>query len=121
MNARQTKKILKKHINKLRTDNNLMRKIISDSAEMSRLYDLYNRPLNVTHTMMQFREYRAKRYLPPERPDDAGFKALFERELAKDLFEGIKKYITYEVDFECNIPTITASIFVGVNDGGEMF
>lgn len=113
MNARQMKKCLKKRINRLEFDNDLMRRIIVDSPTMQELYDLYNKPLNVKHTTMQFQEYRARRFLPPDRPYDAGFIALFKQELAKDLFEGIKDNITYEVDAECMKPTITASIFVG--------
>ena len=62
---------------------------------------------------MQFQEYRSRRFLPPDRPYDAGFIALFKQSLAKDLFETIKENITYEIDTECETPTITASIFVG--------
>ena len=113
MNARQTKKRLKKQIDKLQSDNDLMRKIIADSPKMQELYDVYTMPLNITRTTIPFQEYRSRRFLPSDRPYDAGFIALFKRELAKDLFEGIKEYITYEVNAECMTPTITASIFVG--------
>lgn len=113
MNARQTKKRLKKQINKLQSDNDLMRGIIADSPTMQELYDLYNKPKFITHTTMTFQEYRSRRYLSPDRPYDAGFIALFKQELARELFEGIKEHITYEVDAECMTPTITASIFVG--------
>ena len=113
MNARQKKKCLKKQIDKLQSDNDLMRRIIADSPKMQELYDAYNKPLNVTHTTLPFQEYRSKRFLPPDRPYDAGFIALFKQGIAKDLFEGIKENITYELDTECRTPTITASIFVG--------
>lgn len=113
MNARQTKKRLKLQIDKLQSDNSLMRRIIADSPTMQELYDLYNKPLNVTHTTMQFQEYRSRRFLPPDKRNDAGFIALFKRELEEDLFDGVKDNITYEVDAECMTPTITASIFVG--------
>ena len=113
MNARQMKKCLKKQINKLQLDNDLMNRIITDNSTMQELYDLYNNPKFVTYTTMQFQEYQSKRFLPPDRPYDAGFIALFKQEMAKDLFEGIKDNITYEVDAECMTPTITASIFVG--------
>lgn len=113
MNARQMKKCLKKQIDKLQSDNDLMREIISNSPKMQELYDVYTKPLNCTVATMQFQEYRSKRFLPPERPYDAGFIALFKRAVAKDLFEGIKDNITYKVDAECMTPTITASIFVG--------
>lgn len=113
MNARQIKKRLKNQIDKLQIDNDLMRRIIADSPRMQELYDAYTQPLHVTHTTIPFQEYRSKRFLPPDRPYDAGFIALFKQGLAKDLFEGIKEHITYEVDAECMTPTITASIFVG--------
>lgn len=110
MNARQTKKCLKKQINKLKVDNDLMRRIIADSPKMQELYDAYNKPLNVTRTTMMFQEYRSKRYLPRDISD----RPYVEQELARDLFQGIKEHITYEVGAECMTPTITASIFIGV-------
>lgn len=113
MNTRQMKKCFKKQIDKLQSDNDLMRKIIADSPKMQELYDVYNKPLKVACTRIPFQEYRSRRFLPPDRPYDAGFIALFKQGLAKDLFEGIKEYITYEVDAECMTPTITASILVG--------
>ena len=111
MNARQVKKQLKKKISKLESDNNLMRRIIEDSPEIQELYNVYTKPLKVTHTTMQFQEYRSKRFLPPNRLYDARFIELYKQELAKDLFENIKENITYELDMES--PIITASIFVG--------
>lgn len=39
MNARQTKKSLKKQIIKLKADNDLMRRIIADSPKIQELYD----------------------------------------------------------------------------------
>ena len=114
MNARQTKKRLKKQISKLKSDNDLMRRIIADSPKMQELYDLYNKPLNVSCTTMLFKEYSSKRYLPPDRPYDAGFITLYRQRLANDLFESIKEHITYEIDAECMRPTITASIFIGI-------
>ncbi len=121
MNARQTKKCLKKRINRLESDNDLMRRIIADSPNMQRLYDLYNEPHKVRYTTMPFQEFKAKRMIP----DSIGGKIPIyvgdideiieytEWALAKDLFECIKNNITYEVDTECMTPTITASIFLG--------
>ena len=122
MNARQMKKrmkkqSMKKQIDKLQSDNDLMHRIISNSPTMQELYDVYTNPLNITCSTMLFQEYRSKRFLPPNRPYDAGFIALFKQGLAKDLFEGIKEYITYDVDAECMTPTITASILVGKKRG----
>lgn len=113
MNARQMKKCLKKQIDKLQSDNDLMRRIIADSPTMQELYDLYNKPLNVRHTTMQFQEFKAKRIIPVYMADVDGIIEHTKQSVAKDLFESIKDNITYEVDAECMTPTITASIFVG--------
>ena len=43
MNARQKKKRLKKQIDKLQSDNDLMRIIIADSPKMQELYDVYTK------------------------------------------------------------------------------
>lgn len=113
MNARQTNKRLKNQIDKLQSDNDLMRRIISNSLGMQELYDVYTKPLKHTIATMQFQEYRSKRFLPPGRPYDAGFIALFKQAVTEDLLTGLKDHITYELDTECMTPTITASIFVG--------
>lgn len=113
MNARQMKKYLKMRINRLKSDNDLMRRIIADSPTMQELYDLYNKPLNVQHTTMSFQEFKTKRMIPVYMADVDGIIEHTKQAVAKDLFEGIKDSITYEVDAECMTPTITASIFVG--------
>ena len=113
MKARQVKKYLKKRINRLESDNDLMRRIIADSPTMQELYDLYNKPLNVQHITMPFQEFKAKRMIPVYMADADGIIEHTKQAVAKDLFEGIKDSITYEVDAECMTPTITASIFVG--------
>ena len=113
MNARQAKKYLKMRINRLESDNDLMRRIIADSPTMQELYDLYNKPLNVQHTTMSFQEFKAKRMIPVYMADVDGIIEHTKQAVAKDLFEGIKDNITYEVDAECMTPTIKASIFVG--------
>ena len=117
MNARQKSKQLKKKISTLESDNDLMRRIIADSPTMQELYDLYNKPVFVTHTMMQFQEYRAKRVIPPYMVDDKDFIEHTKQATAKDLFEGIRENITYEIDAERRTPTITASIFIGRKRG----
>ena len=113
MNARQMKKCLKKRINRLESDNDLMRRIIADSPTMQELYDLYNKPLNVQHTTIPFQEFKTKRMIPVYMTDVEGIIEHTKQAVAKDLFEGIKDNITYEVDVESMTPTITASIFVG--------
>lgn len=116
MNARQTKKCLKKQIDKLQSDNDLMRRIIENSPQMADLYDHYTKPVGVIHTTMPFQAYKSKRFLPPDKPYDAGFIALFKQGLARELFEGVKENIVYEIDTECMTPTITASIVVGIKE-----
>lgn len=117
MNARQIKKHLKKEINKLQSDNDLMRRIIADSPKMQELYDAYNRPLNVNCTTMTFQKYMSKRdLLLDDGPYDAVSIALLKQGLANDLFQEIKEHINYktEADFKRRTQTITASIFIGI-------
>lgn len=113
MNARQMKKCLKKQITKLQSDNDLMRRIIADSPKMQELYDLYNKPVNVSHTTMPFQEFKAKRMIPVYMADIDEIIEHTKQAVAKDLFEGIKENITYEVEAEHRPTSITASIFVG--------
>ena len=125
MNARQKAKKLKKEINTLQSNNDLMHRIIADTPAMQELYDAYNKPKLVAHTTMHFQEFRAKRMVPKHLTDPSGLmlipyttdvKRLIEytkQALAKDLFEAIIENITYEVDDEDMEPTITASIFIG--------
>lgn len=113
MNARQKAKKYKKKINDLKSDNDLMRRIIRDAPAMQELYDLYNKPKFVTHTTMQFQEYRAKRVMPSYMADVKEFIEHTKQAVAEDLFEGIKENITYEIDDKDITPIITASIFIG--------
>lgn len=113
MNARQKAKKLKKEIRTIKSDNDLMRRIIKDTSAMQELYDLYNKPKFVTHTTMQFQEYRSKRIVPVYMADIEGAIERGKQALARDLFEDIKENITYEVDDEDMPPIITASIFIG--------
>lgn len=111
MNARQKAKKLKKKINILESDNDLMRKIINDTPKMQELYNLYNKPLNIINTTMQFQEHKVKRMIPIHTTDTHGVMAYTKQEMLRDLFDGIKDNITYDIDNEQN--AITASIFVG--------
>ena len=117
MNARQTKKHLKKQIDKLQSDNDLMRRIIADSPKMQEVYDAYTQPLNVTHTTVPFQEFKVKRMIPVYMADVEGIIEHTKQAVAKDLFEGIKENITYEIDAEPRATSITASIFVGRKRG----
>ena len=113
MNARQKAKKYKKEINTLKSDNGLMRRIIANTPDMQILYDIYNKPMFVTHTKMQFQEYRVKRMVPVYMRDLDECIERAKQSVAEDLFEEIKKNITYEVDDKDIAPIITASIFIG--------
>lgn len=113
MNARQTKKCLKKQIDKLQSDNDLMRRIIADSPKMQELYDVYTKPLNNICTTMSLQEFKARRMIPVYMADVDGIIEHTKQAVAQDLFEGIKDNITYEVNAEPRVTSITASIFVG--------
>lgn len=112
MNARQKAKKYKKKINTLESDNDLMRRIIADVPAMQELYDLYNKPKFVTHTTMQFQEFRARKKLPYYMYDMDVVIEQAKQDITKDLLEQIKN----SINFSCEggmPPTITASIFIG--------
>ena len=116
MNARQMKKCLKKKIDRLQSDNDLMRRIIADSPKMQELYDVYTKPLNATHITLPFQEFKVKRMIPVYMTDVEGIIEHTKQSVAKDLFEGIKENITYEIDAERGLTSIAGSIFIGKND-----
>lgn len=101
MNARQTKKHLKKQIDKLRSDNDLMRSIIADGPKIQDC------------TTIPLQELKVKREIPAYTADLEGFIEYAEQAMAKELFNGIKESIAYEVDANSKVMSITASIFVG--------
>lgn len=113
MNARQAKKRFKMRIDRLSRDNKLMREIIDNSPKMSELYNLYNRPLNVTHSTMSFQEYRVRRVIPPYMADLEGYKEHIRRALVGDLAEAIKKDVSFEPVEICGERAIEASIYIG--------
>ena len=113
MNARQKAKKLKKEINILESDNNLMRRIIADSTTMKELYDAYNKPVFVTQTTMKFQELRTRRIIPAYMADVEEVIERSKQAAAEDLFECVKDNITYVVDDKDRTPIITASIFIG--------
>lgn len=113
MNARQMKKCLKKQITKLQSDNDLMRRIIADSPKMQELYDVYTKPLNVIHAAEPFQKFKAKRTIPVYEAHVEGIVEYTKQLVAKDLFEGIKESITYEIDTEDRLTSITGSILIG--------
>lgn len=113
MNARQIKKCLKKQITKLQSDNDLMRRIIKDNSTMRELYDRYNKLVIVTHATIPIQEFKVKRIIPVYMADVEGIIEHTKQAVAKDLFEVIKENITYEIESEPKMASITASILIG--------
>ena len=113
MNARQVKKHLKKQIERLTRKNKLMRDIMNDYPKMAELYDLYNRPCNVTHSTMSFQEYRVRRVIPRYMADLEDYKEHVRRALVRDLAEVIMKDIHFEPVEICGEKAIEASIYIG--------
>lgn len=113
MNARQTKKHLKKQIERIARDNKLMREIIDDSPRMAELYNLYNQPCNVTYSTMSFQEYRVRRVIPRYMADLEDYSEHIKHALVRDLAEVITKDIRYESVEICGERAIEASIYIG--------
>lgn len=114
MNARQMKKNLKKKIDKLQSDNDLMHNIIADSPSMQETYDNWTKPLNVVHSSMRFEKFKVKKVVDYS----YGIEIDYVKEMAaRELLEGIRDSITYEVDTKQCFPTVTASIIVGIECG----
>lgn len=113
MNARQTKKRLKKQIERITSDNKLMREIIDDSPRMAELYNLYNQPCNVTYSTMSFQEYRVRRAIPRYMADLEDYLEHIKHALVRDLAEVITKDIRYESVEICGERAIEASIYIG--------
>ena len=113
MNARQAKKYLKKQIDRLACDNELMRKIIDNSPKMAELYNLYNQPCNVTYSTMSFQEYRFRRVIPHYMADIEDYTEHIRHALAIALAEAIRKDIRFESVEICGERAIEASIYIG--------
>ena len=113
MNARQAKKHLKRQIERLKSDNELMREIIDNSPRMAELYNLYNRPCNVTYSTMSFQEYRIRRMIPRYMADIEDYTKHIRHALVGDLAEAIEKDICFEPVEICGERAIEASIYIG--------
>ena len=111
MNARQTKKKLKKQIDRLKSDNALMRDIIASSPAMAEQYDRWTRPLNVIQAQVHLDEYRCKRIMPLDY-DEAVVEVL-KHTIESEMFDLIKSNITYEVSTEYFHPTLIGKILIG--------
>ena len=111
MNKRQLKKKLKYQIDRLKSDNDLMRNIIENSPTMAEQYDMWTRPLNVIQTQMHLDEYRCKRIMPLDY-DKAVVKVL-KCSIESEMLDLIKNNIIYEFSTEYSHPAIIGKILIG--------
>ena len=112
MNARQVKKKLKNKIKILESDNYLMQQIIKDSPGMQELYDLYNKPVFVAHSSIEFEKYCNKKRLPDIY--NTAIVTMCKNDIANSFYEVIKNNIHFEIepDYDGH-PVLNASIFIG--------
>ncbi len=117
MNARQTKKNLKRKIQKLESDNRLMKRIIEDHSGMLELYDLYNSPLFETRTTMHFIKYKAKEKVPLDYPYPCDERIIekIKRLLVDKMLNVVKENTIFYVDKNWPV-TVTATIYLGRKD-----
>ena len=111
MNARQTKKKLKKQIYRLKSDNDLMHRIIENSPEMAEQYAIWSQPLNVIQTQVHLDEYRCKRIIPLDY-DEAVVEVL-KHTMESEMLDLIKSNITYEFSTEYSHPALIGKILIG--------
>ena len=111
MNKRQLKKKLKKQIARLKSDNDLMRRIIEDSPAMAEQYDIWTQPLNIIQAQVHLDEYRCKRIMPLDY-DEAVVKVI-KHTMELEMLDLIRNNITYEFGTEYSHPTLTGKILIG--------
>ena len=111
MNARQQKKKLKIQIDRLKSDNALMRDIIENSPEMAEQYDKWTRPLNIIQAQVHLDEYRCKRIMPLDY-DEAVVEVL-KHTIELEMLDLIKNNIAYEFGTEYSHPTLIGKILIG--------
>jgi hypothetical protein len=107
MNKRQKLK-------KLKNDNEFMRKIINETAEMKRIYEAYNNPVkNIIMSTVNVKEYRSRKVIEPGiAPPEIAAKLCIES-LQKEIIEIVKENIKYTTENRGDYSIITASIFIG--------
>ena len=98
-------------IKKLKTENEFLRNIIHNSPDMEDLLRRWTQPMNVIKTTKEVKLYKSARYLPPD--SDVGLIAFYKKELANDIFEGVKEKINYNISTGDAFPKIEASIYIG--------
>lgn len=118
MNARQTKKNLKRKIQKLEFDNNLMKRIIEDHSEMLRVYDLYNSPLFVTQTTMHIQKYCAEKIIPWFSPDiyNEYIIEMSKRQLVEKMLYVVRENTIFDVEKDDIGVRVRATLYLGRKD-----
>ena len=111
MNARQQKKKLKHQINRLKSDNALMHRIIENSPKMAEQYNIWTQPLNVVQSQVHLDEYRCKRIMPLDY-DEAVVEVL-KHTMESEMLELIKNNIIYEFGTEYSHPSLIGKILIG--------
>lgn len=90
--------------------------VSNNSDEMLRLYDLYNKHLNVTYTSIDVRKYKQKKVLLPYEKkclDDAIFLREMKHEIARSFIDVVESNLIYEIDEQEGMPSITATLYIG--------
>ena len=102
-------------LKKLKSDNELMHRIINNTPEMQRLYKAYNDPIkNVVYTTMRFRQYKCSRRLLPEL-DSEEYRDLCKIAIKQELCEQIRDKIVFDIG-TAGYRYIEGSIFLGSVD-----
>ena len=109
MNRRQKLK-------KLKSDNEFMKKIINETAEMKRLYEAYDNPVkNIIRSTVNVKEYRSRKIIEPGMapPEIAARLCTEKLHLQEKIFEMVKENIKYTTEDRGDYSIIAASIFIG--------
>lgn len=97
MNARQMKKKLKMQIRKLQSDNDLMKRIISDSDSMSELLAHWSQPLKISTVSTKLNHIRVNKVMNfPVEYDEEFILKLMAKFVADELSETIEHHMEIE-------------------------
>ena len=100
MNARQVKKQLKRKIEKLESDNRIMKSIIDDSPAMAELYNRYTEPVKVVH-INNMKQYRVlKRGSLLKHLDRELVRRILAEEISKELIPIIENNMKFTTSYD---------------------
>lgn len=100
MNARQVKKQLKRKIERLESDNRIMKRIIGDSPAMAELYNRYTEPVKVVH-INNLKQYRVlKRGLFLKHLDRELVRRILAEEISTELIPIIEDNMKVTTSYE---------------------